>query len=167
MPLTKQEKHQTGIALVVKQLKKLKGFDIYIPQSDLKSIDVIVFKKNLSNVVLCQVKSTDKSQHGWPVYNIPANADNWQKLLKKSVSLGKNFFYIFVELPNKDREAPSFYIVPSKDVANMLIQDITAYIEQHKNLQPANQLLAWGYSGLKPEVRKRYQNKWGMLKGNK
>lgn len=166
MPVTKQDKHKQGIHLVVKQLEKLKGVGLYTPQRDLKSVDVIAFNKDLSNVVLCQVKSTDKPNLGWPVYNIPVN-DNWETLLKKSVSMGKNFFYIFVELPNKDRDVPFFYIVPSKDVANMLIQDITAYIKQHKKLQPAKQLLAWGYNGLKPEIRKKYQNKWDMLAVNK
>jgi len=159
--LDKSLKGAAGVHFVVAQLS-LRGFVALPTTRNLKSFDIVAFQQDLSKVVFLQVKSTDQPKGGWPVYTIPSD-EHWQDNLKKSVSLGDNFFYIFVELPTGDKTEPFFYIVPSRDVADMLIQDITQWLGKHEKSKPAKQLLAWSYGGLKPETREKYQNKWELL----
>ena len=164
MPVKGSERSLKGVAgvhFVVAQLS-LRGFVALPTTRNLKSFDIVAFQQDLSKVVFLQIKSTDRPKSGWPVYTIPAD-ENWQEYLKKAISLGDNFLFIFVELPTADNGEPSFYIVPSRDVADMLIQDITEWLDKHKKSKPARQLLAWGYGGLRHEIKERYQNNWGLL----
>jgi hypothetical protein len=154
-------KGAAGVHFVVAQLS-LQGWVALLTTRNLKAFDIVAFQQNLSKVVFLQVKSTDQPKSGWLVYTIPTD-ENWQDDLKKSVSVGDNFFFIFVELPTRDKVEPSFYIVPSREVADMLIQDITAWLDKHKGSKPAMQALAWGYGGLTPEIRRKYQNNWVLL----
>ncbi len=159
--LDKNLKGVAGVHFVVAQLS-LRGFVALPTTRNLKSFDIVAFQHDLPKAVFIQVKSTDRAKGGWPVYTIPSD-EGWQDHLKKAVSLGGNFFFIFVELPIIDKGEPSFYIVPSCDVADMLIQDITGWLGTHKESKPAKQLLAWGYGGLKPDIREKYQDKWELL----
>jgi hypothetical protein len=159
--LDKSLKGVAGVHFVVAQLS-LRGFVALPTTRNLKSFDVVAFQQDISKAVFLQVKSTDQPKSGWPVYTIPAD-ENWQDHLRKSVSLGDSFFFIFVELPTGDKAEPSFYIVPSREVADMLIQDITGWLDKHKKSKPAKQLLAWSYGGPKYETKEKYQNKWGLL----
>ena len=159
--LDKSLKGAAGVHFVVAQLS-LRGFVALPTTRNIKSFDIVAFQQDLSKVVFLQIKSTDRPKSGWPVYTIPAD-ENWQEYLKKAISLGDNFFFIFVELPTADKGEPSFYIVPSCDVADMLIQDITEWLDKHKKSKPAKQLLAWGYGGLRHEIKETYQNNWGLL----
>jgi len=158
--LEKNLKGVAGVHFVVAQLS-LRGFVALPTIRNIKSFDIIAFQPNLSKVFFLQVKSTDKPKSGWPVYTVPRN-ENWQKDLKKSVSLGNNSFYIFVELPIRDRLEPDFYIVPSRDVVDMLIKLVIRAWQREKP-QPAKHLLAWGYGGLEPEIKKKYRNRWELL----
>jgi hypothetical protein len=159
--LDKSLKGAAGVHFVVAQLS-LQGFVALPTTRNLKAFDIVAFQQDLSKVVFLQVKSTDRPKDGWLVYTIPAD-ENWQDHLKKSVSLGDNFFFVFVELPTGDKAGPSFYIVPSREVTDMLIQNMNELLDKKKKLKPGKQRLAWGYRGLKPEIKEKYQNKWGLL----
>lgn len=152
-----------GVHFVVAELS-LRGFVALPTTRNLKSFDVVACLPELLESVFIQVKSTDKPKNGWPVYTIPKGPNkSWQKELKERVFIGSNFFYIFVELPNERRLKPSFYIVPSKDVANSLIENMKGYLEYNKTLKVGGQLLAWGYGGLPPKMNEKYHNKWELL----
>jgi hypothetical protein len=152
-----------GVHLVTAELS-LKGFVALPTTRNLKSFDIVACLPDLSRFVLIQVKSTDKPKSGWPVYTIPKGSNkSWQKELKERVFIGANFFYIFVELPNGKNLNPSFYIVPSKDVANMLVKNMKEYLGYNKKLKAGGQHLAWGYGGLQPTMTKKYQNRWELL----
>jgi hypothetical protein len=145
--LDKNLKGVAGVHFVVAQLS-LRGFVALPTTRNLKSFDIVAFKPdNPSDTIFLQVKSTDRPKGGWPVYTIPTNSkwennSKWEELVKESVFLGKKFFYIFVKLPtickdSKEEPEPSFYIVSSNDVAEMLIKDTTDWLDKHKNSKPA------------------------------
>jgi hypothetical protein len=159
--IDKNLKGVAGVHLVVAQLS-LKGFVALPTTRNLKSFDVVACLPDLSKTVFLQIKSTNKPRGGWAVYTIPRDPNkNWQKELKEYVFPRDNFFYVFVELLTEKKTEPTFYIVPSKDVVNMLIkQTKEAY---GKNFKPGGQLLCWGYGGLEPEVIEKYQDKWKLL----
>ena len=109
-----------------------------------------------------QVKSTDKPKGGWPVYTIPKDAgEMWQEKVKEYVALGNNFFYVFVELPTENKPEPAYYVVPSKEVAKVLIK--LTQDSYGRNLKASGQLLCLGYGGLESETINKYQNKWELL----
>ena len=148
-----------GVHFVVAQLS-LRGFVALPTTRNLKSFDIVAFR-DVARMVFIQVKSTDRSKSGWPVFTVPADG-TWQDALTQSVSLGTNF-YVFVELPNASRTEPGYYIVPSQDVAQMLHQDLTDWLTRRGKETPGRQLLAWGYGGVKPAAIAKYRDKWEIL----
>jgi len=79
------------------------------------------------------------------------------------LDLGERFFYVFVALPSNNQQAPVYYIVPSKDVADMLVVDLKRWLSTHTSSGAARQLLVWGYGGLPPQVIDKYQSRWELL----
>jgi len=168
MPMKSLDKNLKGVAgvhFVVAHLS-LEGFVALATTRNIKSYDIVAFRPDLSKTVFLQVKSTDRPKDGWHVYTIPKDATekDWQGRLKKAVSLGNKFFYIFVELSKEKKAEPSFYVVPSLDVANILIKRAKKYFKSHENLKPAGQFLAWGHRKYDPKTIKKYQNNWELLK---
>lgn len=164
MPSSSYAKNAKGVAgvhLVVAQLS-LRGYVALPTTRNLKSVDVVAFNENLSQFAFIQVKSTDNPKAGWPIYTVRKN-ERWDLDVRKALDLGERFFYVFVALPAKNRLEPTYYIVPSKDVADMIIVDLQQWLSTHPNSGAARQLLVWGYSGLSPQVINRYQNKWELL----
>jgi hypothetical protein len=164
MPVRSIDKNLKGVAgvhLVVSHLC-LKGFVALPTTRNLKSFDVVASLPDLSKTVFLQIKSTDKPKGGWPVYKIPKDAgEMWQEMVREYVARGDNFFYVFVELPTKKKPEPAYYVVPSKEVAKMLIR--LTKDSYGRNLRANGQLLCWGYGGLEPETIDKYKNKWELL----
>jgi hypothetical protein len=160
--LDRNLKGAAGVHFVVARLS-LNNFVALPTTRNLKAFDIVAFQhNNLSKAVYLQVKSTDKPKGGWPVHNIQS-ADNWRSNIRKSVSLGKNFYYVFVELPNGEKIEPSYYIVPSKDVANWIINHTYNWLKKHNKSAPGNYLLSWAYGGLTNEMKEKYINRWDLL----
>jgi len=157
----KNTKGAAGVHLVVAELS-LRGYIALPTTRNLKAVDIVAFNNKLSRFAFIQVKSTDQPRSGWPVYTIK-NADNWEKEIRDALFLGERFFYVFVVLPSKTQSEPVYYIVPSADVAEMLINKTREYLREHPSVGVARQLVAWGYGGLRPEEDKRYRNKWELL----
>ena len=157
----KNAKGAAGVHLVAAQLS-LKGYVALPTTRNLKAVDVVVFNENLSQFAFIQVKSTDKPRDGWPVHTVRRD-DRWDQDVRKALDLGQRFFYVFVALPGKNRQEPVYYIVPSKDVADMIVVDLKRWLSTHPNSGAARQLLAWGYGGLPPQVIEKYQSRWELL----
>lgn len=157
----KNAKGAAGVHLVVAQLS-LKGYVALPTTRNLKSVDVVVFNEKLSQFAFIQVKSTDKPKAVWPVHTV-RREEGWDQDVRKALDLGERFFYVFVALPNKNQQEPVYYIVPSKDVADMLVADLKRWLSTHPNSGAARQLLIWGYGGLPPKVIDKYQSRWELL----
>jgi hypothetical protein len=157
----KSTKGAAGVHLVVAQLS-LKGYVALPTTRNLKSVDVVAFNEKLSQFAFIQVKSTDKPKSGWPVHTVQRQ-EGWDQDVRKALDLGERFFYVFVTLPNRNQQEPVYYIVPSKNVADMVIADLKKWLATHPNGNSAGQLLVWGYGGLPPQVTDKYQNRWELL----
>ncbi|MBM3131799.1 MAG: hypothetical protein FJZ95_02040 [Chloroflexi bacterium] len=140
----------------------LKGYIALPTTRNLKSVDVVVFNEKLSQFAFIQVKSTDKPKSGWPVHTV-RKEEEWAQDVRKALDLGERFFYVFVALPNRNQQEPVYYVVPSRDAADMVVADLEKWLSTHPNSGAARQLLAWGYSGLPPHTINKYQNKWELL----
>jgi hypothetical protein len=158
----KNTKGAAGVHLVVAQLS-LRGYVALPTTRNLKSVDIVAFNERLSRFAFIQVKSTDKPKGGWLVHRTRRH-EEWEQDVRQALSLGARFFYVFVLLPNRSQTEPVYYVVPSKHVAQMIIDDMKSALALHPDLRPEGQPCAWGPKGLRPEVAEKYQDKWEDLK---
>lgn len=160
----KNLKGAAGVHMVVAELS-LRGLVALPTTRNLKAVDVVVFNEALSKFAFIQVKTTDKPKSGWLVHRIPKDSgeDEWQSGVKQSLSLSERFFYVFVSLPSASQEKPAYYIVPSADVADMVIKDNKDWIAGKPGRKAAGQVLGWAYRGPRPEVQQKYEGKWEIL----
>lgn len=163
--VAKQIKGAAGVHLVVAQLS-LRGYVALPTTRNLKSVDVVAFNGDLSRFAFIQVKSTDNPKGGWLVHTI-RKSDGWEEDVRQASSLGRRLFYVFVSLPSRSQPEPAYYVVPAAHVAEMIIADMKEYLRRDPDRTAARQLCIWGYRGLRPEARKKYQDKWGYLKLDK
>ena len=144
----KSMKGAAGVHLVTAQLS-LKGYVALPTTRNLKSVDIVAFSEDLKKHAFIQVKSTDKPKGGWPVHN-SRDEHNWEDEIHSAISLGDNFFYVFVSLPTPSQDQPAFYVVPSEDVAAMTIEDLKRWLAGAPERRAGHQVVAWGYGQREP-----------------
>jgi len=157
----KNTKGAAGVHLVVAQLS-LRGYVALPTTRNLKSVDVVAFNEDLSRFAFIQVKSTDKPEGGWPVHTV-RKEDGWEQDVRQALSLGPQFFYVFVSLPNSPNVQSAYYVVPSADVAQMIIDGVRQWLAGKPDRNAERQLCAWEYGGPRPQVIGKYQDKWEIL----
>jgi hypothetical protein len=150
-------KGAAGVHLVVAQLSLL-GYVALPTTRNLKSIDIVAFNEHLSKFAFIQVKSTDKPKGGWPIHTI-RKEEGWEE----EVLQREKVFYVLVSLPNPLQDQPAYYVVPSADLAKIIIDDMKHYLAGKPALKAKGQVLGWGYGGLSQEFITKYQNNWGIL----
>jgi hypothetical protein len=157
----KNMKGAAGVHLVVAQLS-LRGYVALPTTRNLKSVDIVAFSEELSQFAFLQVKSTDKPKGGWPVHTV-RQEEGWEGDVRQALALGDRFFYVFVSLPNPSQVEPAYYVVPSGDVANMIIDAMHRWLAGQPHRKAERQLCAWEYGGPRPEVIEKYRDKWDIL----
>ena len=158
----KNTKGAAGVHLVVAQLS-LGGYVALPTTRNLKSVDIVAFNEDLSRFAFIQVKSTDKPKGGWPVCTI-RKEEGWEEDVHQALCLGRRFFYVFVSLPNASQAQPAYCVVPSVDVSQMIVDGTKRWLAGKPGRKAERQLCAWEYGGPRPEVIRKYQDKWEHLK---
>ncbi len=90
-----------------------RGFTVGVPMSNVKDYDILCINKNGKQFAL-QVKTTSYGSNKWILSS------------KNEKMVNENVFYIFVHLHQLDK--PSYYIVPSKIVADTISKEHTAWL---------------------------------------
>jgi len=83
--------------------------------------------------------------------------------VRRALARSSQFFYVCVALPTKMQPVPAFYIVPSEDVAEMIICGTRKWLQGKAGRKAERQLFAWEYGGPHAEIVAKYQNKWELL----
>jgi len=115
MPTGNFGKHAKGVAgvhLVLAQLS-LRGHVALPTTRNLRSVDIVAFDQQFSQFAFIQVKSTDNPKGGWPVHTI-RKSEGWEEDVRRVLSLGPQFFYVFVSLPSRSEVAPSSRMTPHR-----------------------------------------------------
>ena len=141
-------KGAAGVHLVVAQLS-LRGCVALPTTRNVKAVDVVAFNESLRSAFM-QVKSTDKPHQGWPVYTVKSE-EGWEKEVREAISLGDRFFYVFVSLPSSSEVQPEYYVVPSADVAQMVVDGMKGWLASKAGRKAERQLCA-----LRPDVLEKY-----------
>lgn len=105
----------SGEYFVAAELER-RGFSVAVPMSNTEMFDILAFNRNSHKQWAIQVKTTTKKKNEWI-------------LSKKNEKINeKNIVYVFVKL--NELEAPQYFIVPSKKVAEYIINNHREWIEE-------------------------------------
>lgn len=135
----------SGEYFVAGELER-RGFTVAIPMSNTKDIDILIINQKNFTQYAIQVKTTHSKKKEWTLGT------------KNETLVNNNLFYIFVSL--NDLEQPEYHIVPSKIVANEIIQTHRKWLntlgkkgQRHKdnNIRKFN------------DFNDKYLNKWELL----
>lgn len=144
---------RTGVAgeyFVMAELTR-RGYVASLTSKNTKAIDLLVSDKNGRQLAAVQVKACDNvQQHKWKMSNSVENNDS------------PNLYYVFVNM-NGGAE-PSYYVVPSRYVANKVKQDYEKWLHTPgKKGQQRNETTMRTFEFVDDEERLQYQNAWYLL----
>lgn len=112
-----------GEYFVAAELER-RGFTVGVPMSNVKDYDLLCISTT-GNQYALQVKTTSYRKNSWMLSK------------KNEKMMAKNVFYVFVHL--HDLDTPSYYIVPSKYVAEKIYESHRDWLSKvGKNGRPHN-----------------------------
>ena len=128
-----------------------RGYVASLTSKNTKAIDLLVSDKNGRQLAAVQVKTCDNvQQHKWKMSNSVENNDS------------SNLYYVFVNM-NGGAE-PSYYVVPSRYVANKVKQDYEKWLHTPgKKGRQRNETTMRTFEFTDEEERMQYQNAWYLL----
>lgn len=125
------------------------GFTAAVPMSNTRDFDILAIDRKDSNRQFAiQVKTNS------------GNKLNWVLNKKNESIIGKNIYYVFVNL--NDGGSPDYFIVPSKTVADYIFTKHKEWLKGYgKDGQKHNDSSLRKYAIEEPE---KYKNNWSLLK---
>lgn len=139
----------TGVAgeyFVAAELSR-RGFIASITMRNSRGFDILATNENASRTVTIQVKTNQHDRREWMLND------------KAEKSFSDDWFYVFVIL-RRPHERPSYYIVPSKDVAAQISASHRSYLAtpgrngQQRKDSPMRKFF---------DLENRYLERWDLL----
>lgn len=125
-----------------------RGFITTLTLKNTKGVDILASDEDAKKTIAIQVKTTKGKKNEWL---LSEKSENF---------VSSNHFYIFVRLNNLG-DAPSFFIVPSKDVSKHIIKSHRDWLNSFaKDGSPHKDGSMRKFRDLKAE----FKDRWDLLK---
>ena len=141
----------------------LHGYDVSITCGNTKGTDILAFHPESKNKYRVEVKTTENSiKKDWQFGKII----EWTMNAKHEQIKADDLFYCFVSVPESKNDAFRFFIIPSKVVADWIVEGRKLYAKGGRKVAKAKRGFRLGFKGAsKPKsipLAEDYENNWNF-----